>query len=379
MKDSQVLTNRKLQQYDLFAELKEEQKKLWEQEQRTQALRAYASVELFAGAGGLALGLEQAGFHPILLNEIDKYATHSLRTNRPNWSVIEQDIHALDFTPYRYQIDLVSGGFPCQSFSLAGKQLGLEDFRGILFYQFARAIDEIQPKMFLAENVKGLWLHQGGKTLSYMIETLKKLGYVVLEPKILKTMFYQVPQNRERLVLIGIRQDIFQKYSDFRWPSPFHRIMTMKDALKKGELFDTDVPDSIGASYPERKKEILSLVPQGGCWRDLPVDIQKEYMKKSYFLSGGKTGMARRLAWHEPSLTLTCSPAQNQTERCHPEQTRPLTVREYARIQTFPDQWQFSGSMMQQYKQIGNAVPVNFAAALGRSMIRFLNALEVRE
>jgi len=100
-------------------------------------------------------------------------------------------------------------------------------------------------------------------------------------------------------------------------------------------------------------------------------------MKGSYYLGGGKTGLARRLSWDEPSLTLTCAPAQKQTERCHPEETRPLTTREYARIQTFPDVWEFSGSMTSVYKQIGNAVPVNLGYAIARSMIKLLNDIEV--
>ena len=117
----------------------------------------------------------------------------------------------------------------------------------------------------------------------------------------------------------------------------------------------------------------MKQVPQGGCWKDLPLEIQKEYMGKSFHLSGGKTGMARRLAWDEPSLTLTCAPAQKQTERCHPEETRPLNIREYARIQTFPDDWEFKGSISSQYKQIGNAVPVNLGYHIGRCLIAMLD------
>jgi DNA (cytosine-5)-methyltransferase 1 len=120
-------------------------------------------------------------------------------------------------------------------------------------------------------------------------------------------------------------------------------------------------------------------VPQGGYWRDLPDVLQREYMQKSYYLGGGKTGMARRLSLEEPSLTLTCSPAQKQTERCHPTETRPLTVREYARIQTFPDDWEFLGSMSSQYKQIGNAVPVNLSHAIGRSLVGLLNNITEHE
>ena len=129
-----------------------------------------------------------------------------------------------------------------------------------------------------------------------------------------------------------------------------------------------DVPKSLGQKYPDKKNKILKLIPPGGYWRDLPDNLQREYMGKSYFQGGGKTGMARRLSWHEPSLTLTCSPAQKQTERCHPEETRPLTVREYARIQTFPDEWSFAGSVTDQYKQIGNAVPVNLGFHIGSAV-----------
>jgi DNA (cytosine-5)-methyltransferase 1 len=184
-----------------------------------------------------------------------------------------------------------------------------------------------------------------------------------------------VPQKRERLFLVGIRNDLADKLQ-FRWPSPYKRILTVRDALKAGVLYPTDVPDSPGQKYPKRKQEILSLVPQGGYWRDLPEEIQKEYMKGSFYLGGGKTGMARRLSWDEPSLTLTCAPAQKQTERCHPEETRPLTTREYARIQTFPDDWEFQGKMNSVYKQIGNAVPVNLAYAMGRALVRMLNNLK---
>ena len=136
----------------------------------------------------------------------------------------------------------------------------------------------------------------------------------MVDPRVLKALFYQVPQKRERLFLVGIRKELAAQV-DFHWPSPYSRVMTMRDALKKGELFPTDVPNSIGQHYPKRKAEILAQVPQGGYWRDLPDALQREYMQNSYFLGGGKTGMARRLAWDEPSLTLSCAPAQKQTER----------------------------------------------------------------
>jgi DNA (cytosine-5)-methyltransferase 1 len=204
-----------------------------------------------------------------------------------------------------------------------------------------------------------------------MISILNEIGYNVAPVQVLKAINYKVPQKRERLILVGIRKDI--KNVEYEYPKPYRRIYNLRDALKKGDLYDSDVPKSDGATYPKRKKEILSMVPPKGYWRDLPVDVQKEYLAGSYYLGGGKTGMARRIGWDEPCLTLTCSPAQKQTERCHPDETRPFTVREYARIQTFPDEWVFEGSMAQQYKQIGNAVPVNLGREIGYSIVSFLN------
>ena len=340
------------------------------EEREVQPNKQYKSIELFAGAGGLALGMEQAGLECVLLNEIDKDACSTLRENRPNWNVLSGDVKNIDFSPYKNQIDVLTGGFPCQAFSYAGKKLGFEDARGTLFFEFARAIKETNPLIAIGENVRGLLNHDDGKTLEGMISVLNELGYDVIPPKILKAIFYKVPQKRERLFIVAVRKG---SGIEFEWPKPYNKIFSLKDALKAGTLFDTDVPSSPGQAYPKRKKEILSLVPQGGYWRDLPDELQREYMKKSYFLGGGKTGMARRMSWDEPSLTLTCSPAQKQTERCHPEETRPFTVREYARIQTFPDSWKFLGSMSSQYKQIGNAVPVNLAKEVGYCVIKALN------
>ncbi|MCO5276477.1 MAG: DNA (cytosine-5-)-methyltransferase [Saprospiraceae bacterium] len=330
----------------------------------------YKVLELFAGAGGLAVGMEKAGLKCVALNEIDKHACETLRRNRPNWNVLEGDIKNFNFSDYHNQVDVVTGGFPCQAFSYAGKRLGFEDARGTLFYEFARAVKEVNPPICIGENVKGLLSHDNGKTLQGMISILDEIGYNVVPVQILKAIHYKVPQKRERLILVGIRRDIDIKYE---YPKPYKKIYNLKDALKKGELFESNVPKSLGAKYPESKRVVLDLVPPKGYWRDLPVDIQKDFMGASFYLGGGKTGMARRIGWDEPCLTLTCSPAQKQTERCHPDETRPFTVREYARIQTFPDDWEFSGPMAQQYKQIGNAVPVNLGREVGYSIIKFLN------
>ena len=344
----------------------------WDEEMKVIPKRPFTSIELFAGGGGLALGMAKAGFHHILLNEFNKDACDTLRYNRPDWNVLEGDIHEVSFKDYDGKVDFLSGGFPCQAFSYAGNKAGFEDARGTLFFELARAVKETHPKVFMGENVKGLFTHDEGKTLSVIKSVIADLGYTLVEPRVLKAILYQVPQKRERLILIAIRNDIAEKVK-FKWPDPYERIVNLRDAFYKGILYDCDVPESIGQEYPKRKKEIMSMVPEGGFWKDLPDEIQREYMKGSYFLGGGKTGIARRLSLEEPSLTLTCAPAMKQTERCHPIESRPLTVREYARIQTFPDEWVFKGKMAEQYKQIGNAVPVNLAYAIGRSLIRLFN------
>lgn len=355
---------------NLFGDFFEES----DQETKSNVIKAeheYSVVELFAGAGGLAVGLEKAGLKCVALNEIDKFACQTLRRNRPQWNVLQGDIRDFDFSQYHNSVDVVTGGFPCQAFSYAGKKLGLADARGTLFYEFARVVQQVNPIICIGENVRGLLSHDNGKTLRGMISILDEIGYRVMPVQVLKATQYKVPQKRDRLVVVGVRKDVRINYE---YPKPHRKIYTLQDALKKSELFDCDVPESRGVAYPSGKKAVLDLVPPKGYWRDLPVDIQKEFMGKSFYLSGGKTGMARRIGWDEPCLTLTCSPAQKQTERCHPEETRPFTVREYARIQTFPDNWQFEGSMAQQYKQIGNAVPVNLGTEIGYSVIKFLNA-----
>jgi len=350
----------------------------WDEEAHVTPLRDFTSVELFAGAGGLALGMHLAGFRHVLLNEMDEMACQTLRRNHPEWNVLEGDIHQVDFTPLRGQVDFLSGGFPCQAFSYAGKKGGLDDARGTLFFELARAVREIQPKVFMGENVKGLLSHDDGKTLEVIRNAIAELGYTLVEPRVLKAIMYQVPQKRERLILVAIRNDIAERVQ-FRWPDPYKRVMTLRDAFYAGELFPVDVPASDGQSYPEKKRKVMEMVPEGGDWRDLPEEVQKEYMGGSFYLGGGKTGMARRLSLDEPSLTLTCAPAQKQTERCHPLETRPLNVREYARIQTFPDEWRFEGNLTAQYKQIGNAVPVNLSYAIGRSLIRLFNEIDAMQ
>lgn len=314
-------------------------------------------IELFAGAGGMALGLEKAEFETKLLVEYDKDCVATLRKNRPKWDVVHNDIQKVDFNGMN--ADVVTGGFPCQAFSHAGNKLGFEDTRGTLFYEFARAVKEIKPKIFLAENVEAILRNQNGKTIATIMDVLSSFGYEV-RYEILNALNYGVAQKRKRVIFIGTKKGI-----KFQYPKPSDKIVTLAEALK-------GVPKSIGEKYSDEKIKMLKHVPPGGSWINMPVEVQKKYMGKSFYSTGGRRGMGRRIAWDEPCLTLTCSPGQKMTERCHPEEVRPFTVREYARIQSFPDNWEFVGSISSQYRQIGNAVPVKLATAVAKEIYNSL-------
>jgi DNA (cytosine-5)-methyltransferase 1 len=320
-------------------------------------------IEVCAGCGGLSSGFIQAGFKPLLINEIQKTFCETLRKNHTGVNIQDGSMLNLDLKSFKGKVDILQGGVPCQAFSHAGERKGLEDPRGKLIVEFNRLINECEPKMFLVENVKGLTTHEKGETLKNIIKLFENNGAYKLYHKILNSKDYDVPQKRERVIIIGVRSSIDKV---FTYPEKSKKIVLLKDVL-------TDVPASIGAAYPEHKAKVMKLVPPGGCWVDLPEDIQKVYMgEKGMAAGGGKRGMARRLSMNEQCLTLTTSPCQKQTERCHPIETRPLNVREYARIQTFPDSYVFAGGMGNQYKQIGNAVPVNMAFAIAKQIKQFL-------
>ena len=265
-------SERQLLSFDTYRRLAETE---WDEEEKVSAARPFRSIELFAGAGGLALGLESVGFEVALLNELDQHAGATLKKNRPYWNVAVGDVAGIDFSRYRNKIDLLSGGFPCQAFSYAGNKLGFGDIRGTLFFELMRAVDEIQPRVFLGENVRGLLNHDNGRTIETIKHKIEEIGYTLVPPQVLKAIYYKVPQKRERLFLVGIRNDLIKDIT-FHWPAPYKRVLALKDVLKKGEFFATDVPVSAGQIYPARKQEILSLVPPGGYWRDLPDNLQRE-------------------------------------------------------------------------------------------------------
>ena len=234
--------------------------------------------------------------------------------------------------------------------------MGLEDARGTLFYHYAVFLKKLQPKTFLFENVRGLLTHDKGKTYQTMLNVFEDCGYFI-QKKILNAWDYGNAQKRERLITIGIRKDLTHKIS-IVFPKP-HKY---KPVLQ-------NVPESVGAQYSDYKRKIFELVPPGGYWRDIPEDIAKEYMKSCWDMEGGRTGILRRMSLDEPSLAVLTSPTQKQTERCHPLEARPFNIRENARIQSFPDDWQFCGSIGSQYRQVGNAVPPMFSEKLAKFII----------
>jgi DNA (cytosine-5)-methyltransferase 1 len=321
-------------------------------------------VEMCAGAGGLSTGLVRAGFTPLLLVDNNRDCCETLRANHADAHVMHTTMEEIKWDALGItratNLDLLAGGMPCQSFSQAGTRRGFDDPRGSLLVTFMNLVQILRPKVFLIENVKGLLSHNSGNTLAWILDQLQQDAHYVVQYKCLDASKYEVPQKRERVFIVGVRADIPKQ---FNFPIPQAHAMTLRGVLD-------NVPPSPGATYSPYKLSFFQQIPPGGCWVHLPtVELQQEYMGASYFSGGGRRGILRRLSFDEPCLTLLCSPSQKQTERCHPTETRPLTVREYARIQTFPDTYVFHGGVASQYKQIGNAVPVVLAEIMGKCIL----------
>lgn len=320
-------------------------------------------IEVCAGAGGLSKGFIDTGFNALLLNDTDKWCVKTLKMNHPETNVIKGSMVDLDLDKYKdINVDVLMGGVPCQSFSQAGKREGIKDDRGKLILHFIKMISTLNPNIFLVENVQGLVTHNKGNTLKMVINEINKIGKYNISYQVLNSNDYSVPQNRKRLIIVGVKKTLNKVFS---FPKPHEYKPVLKDVLN-------GCPESPGAVYKKDKIEIMNLVPQGGCWVDIPDNIAREYMGNSYNSGGGKRGILKRLDMNKPSLTLLTSPSQKQTERCHPTETRPLQTLEYARIQTFPDNYKFAGSINQIYKQIGNAVPVNLGKAIAEEVINVL-------
>lgn len=377
----------------------------------------YSAISLFSGAMGLDLGLHQTGrFNILACVEKEKVFCDSIHLNKavgnlpPDLVVINEDITKVD--PLEVlkkvglepgQLDLLIGGPPCQSFSTAGKRQTVSDPRGTLIWQFLRFVEVMKPKAFIMENVRGLLSaalkhrpisqrpQRGGppltpdeepgsviKLVAHDLSRLQGAKYV-LDCFEVNAVNYGAPQLRERAILVGNR---FEGVVDF--PDPTHGPLTENRgaicpwATLRDAIGDLKESDRVMMDFSPRKKMFLSQVPPGGNWRSLPVELQQESMGKAWFAKGGRSGWWRRLSYDLPCPTLVTMPNHASTSLCHPAEVRALSVREYARIQEFPDRWQFCGTPAQQYAQVGNAVPVKLGKVAGQVAATFLDTMKAR-
>lgn len=343
------------------------------------------AISLFSGAMGLDIGLMEAGIKIELGQDFDAYCVQTMTVN--GYKGLLGDIRSI--TPEMLLKEanmkveepfLICGGPPCQPFSTAGKRLGINDPRGSLFLDFVRMIDAIRPRFFVMENVKGLMSaflkdengkNTDTKVLDIILDEFKKLHYKTV-CGVLDAVNYGVPQFRERFVLIGSRdnENIFlpvpthfhvHQNRDYRW-------RTLGDTIRDLENIDGECD-----VFSDNRLHYLKMVPEGGNWKDLPSDILQEAMGGAYKSGGGKVGFYRRLSYAQPSPTVVTSPVQKATMMCHPTKDRPLSIAEYARIQQFPDDWKFVGTTASKYRQIGNAVPIGLAKAIGEMLVSVAN------
>lgn len=345
-------------------------------------------ISLFSGAMGLDIGLEKAGLNVVIGQDFDESCVKTMQANGHN--VLGGDIREID--PRKLleltglsvgEPFLICGGPPCQPFSTAGKRLGINDPRGSLFMDFIRMIDYIRPRFFVMENVKGIMSaplkhvplaerdendpdQRLGTVLDVILAEFDKLGYKTVYG-VLDAVNYGVPQFRERFVLIGSRDN-----EDIFLPLPTHFQMHQDKAYQwktvRDVIADLEFDKGECATLSEERLKFLKMIPEGGNWRDLPENIIPIAMGGAYKSGGGKVGFYRRLSYDQPSPTVVTSPVQKATMMCHPTQDRPLSIKEYARIQQFPDDWIFTGTTAAKYRQIGNAVPVGLAEAIGKAV-----------
>ncbi len=370
-------------------------------------------ISLFSGAGGLDAGFaDENKFSLLACVEFDHACCEALRKNRDEGrlgnsrtKIIEADISKLD--PFELmsslgikpgEVDLLIGGPPCQSWSTTGKRGTVQDARGMLIWHFLRFVEGIQPVYFLMENVRGIL---SGEFRHRPIAERPKRGGAPLAPEELRgsaikiwledathllggayrvdyfelnSVNYGSPEIRERVLFFGNRRN-----QRIRFPQPTYGphsldkkpYRTLRDAIG-GLNEDPELMQVL--DFSPRKKRYLSFVPEGGNWRAMPEDIQKESMGKAWFAKGGRSGWWRRLSWDLPSPTIVTMPNHASTSLCHPSETRALSVRECARIQEFPEHWKFFGTAMEQMKQIGNAVPVRLAKVASEVILEAASA-----
>lgn len=357
------------------------------------------AISFFTGAGGLDMGIAKAGFNIRLCIEIEKVYCETLLLNHPEWNVKNADI--MDYNKERVyeeagldqneEVDLIIGGSPCQSFSTAGKRQAFADPRGMAMLKYASLVEDIKPKVFLLENVRGLLSaalkhrkikdrdkyplsedEKRGSALKYLLE---QFSCYDVQVKLLNAANYGVPQKRERVFIVGVRKDLNKR---FEFPEATHSRNGgngKKKWIPASEVFESlkDIKKHDHVNYSPERLKYMKLVPRGGGnWRNLPDNLVKEAMGGAYKSGGGKVGFFRRIKIDEPFPTLLTSPMQKSTNLGHPFEDRPLSVQEYLVAQGFPVDYKIAGTITDKYTQIGNAVPVDLAYVLGKSIAKLL-------
>lgn len=354
----------------------------------------YKVISLFSGAMGLEIGLEHTGrFETVVAIENDDSCCRTLRLNRDagllsnrDLLILRQDISVLD--PVKLirdlnlqvgEVDLITGGPPCQAFSVIGRRRGFSDSRGQVILDFIRLIEAIRPRAFLMENVRGLLSMRSGESAAkgsmfrWLEESFNKIGYRS-DCFVVNVANYGAPQIRERILVIGNR---FNVQADFPLPTHSNRVADrLKPFLTLGDVIrGKPDPDPALMDFSDRKKRYLQMVPAGGNWRSMPVEIQKESMGKTFYLKGGRSAYWRKLSYEFPSPTIVTMPNHAGTSLCHPEELRPLTVGECSLVQQFPENWRFVGTPADKYKQVGNAVPVLLGQQAGHAISMLLDQI----
>ncbi len=326
----------------------------------------YSIVDLFAGVGGLSMGFDDNGFVTVMANDFDEDAANTFKLNHPHVAFIDGDVanineQLINQTIGKVQIDVMMGGIPCQSFSMAGRRIrkGIDhsdDPRHFLYKEYFRLLDIMKPKIAIIENVKGILSSHDGEIMKEILISFENRGYKA-DYKLLDTSDYGVPQARQRVVIIANR--INQKNV---FPEKHQDKIPVGDVLK-------NIPE--GAKNHEKRYltgktlERVKLIKPGQNWTFLPEELQTKSVH---------SGAYGRIDPTKPSKTLTTrfdTPSVGYVT--HPEEDRTLTVREGARIQTFPDSFIFTGARMQQYKQVGNAVPVRLGYELSKGIKKMLD------
>ena len=361
------------------------------------------ALSFFSGAMGLDIGLEKAGFEILLSCEIDNACRKTILKNKPQIALID-DINQYSANEILEnaklsssdEIDLVVGGPPCQAFSTAGKRKGLDDERGNVFLKFLDIAIELAPKFIVIENVRGLLSaplkhrphnqrgagfaplssdEEKGGVLFHVVQRLRSEGYGV-SFNLYNSANFGTPQKRERVVVVCSRDGQKLPYL-----VPTHSEIGLFNLLPwqtfKDALAGSKIQKHHHLNFPEKRLKYYRMLKPGQYWKSLPLELQKEALGKSFDAGGGKTGFLRRLAWDKPAPTLVTHPAMPATDLAHPTENRPLSIEEYQKIQEFPDSWKIEGSLIEQYRQLGNAVPISLGKAIGKLLIDYMNKQEV--